>query len=106
MESPQIVYIQSLIAELKLQGLANDESCNREEERKKINIRVLNKKISGLYKQKIINQVEIVKLRNEKRNILDDYNFSNYIGLQCNRRLNNRFLILNNQLEDIINNNC
>jgi len=51
---------------LELQGLANDESGNREEERKKINIRVLNKKISGLYKQKIINLVEIDKLRNEK----------------------------------------
>ncbi|KAF0737856.1 hypothetical protein FWK35_00021032 [Aphis craccivora] len=60
MESPQIVCIQSLIAELELQ--------------------VLNKKISGLYKQKIINRVEIDKLRNEKRNILDEYNFSNYIG--------------------------
>ncbi|KAF0747710.1 Uncharacterized protein FWK35_00033305 [Aphis craccivora] len=79
-----------------------------EKKREKINIRVLNKKISGLYKQKIINQVEIDKLRNEKRNILDEYNFSNYIGLQCNKRLKNRFffLILNNQLEDIINNNC
>ncbi|KAF0760010.1 Uncharacterized protein FWK35_00021079 [Aphis craccivora] len=91
MESPQIIHIQSLIAKLELQGLANDESGNREEERKEINIRVLNKKISDLYKQKIINLVEIDKLRNEKRNILDDYNFSNYIGLQCNRRLHYHF---------------
>ncbi len=69
---------------------------NREEERKKIDIRVLNKKIHSLYKQKIINLVDIDRLRNEKRNILDDYNFSNYIDLQCNRRLRNRFSILNN----------
>lgn len=69
---------------------------NREEERKKIDIRVLNKKIHSLYKQKIINLVDIDRLRNEKRNILDYYNFSNYIDLQCNRRLRNRFSILNN----------
>jgi len=82
MESPQIIYIQSLIEELELKGLENDECGNREEERKKIDIRDLNKKIHGLYKQKKINLVEIDKLRSEKRNILDDYYFSNYIGLQ------------------------
>ena len=76
---------------------------NREEERKKIDIRVLNKKIHSLYKQKIINLVDIDRLRNEKRNVLDDYNFSYYIGEKCNRRIRYRSTILNNQLEDLIN---
>lgn len=43
MESPQSlqsIYIESLIEELELQGLENDESSNREEERKKIYLRV------------------------------------------------------------------
>lgn len=103
MESPQIVYLRSLIEELHLNVLENQKSVDQDEERKKIDIRALNKKINNLYKKKIIDLVEIDRLRKEKRDVLDEFHFSYYIGEKCNRRIRYRSTILNNQLEDLIN---
>lgn len=66
---------------------------------------MLNKKNCELYKEKVINLIEIDKLRDEKINILNQYNYFNYIGSKCDRYLDQRLSNLYSQLDDLKNGN-
>lgn len=102
----QIEYVNTKIEEILNQRQQNDEFSDREEETKKEKIRIINKKIRQAYKRKVVNPVEIINLRDEKNNILSEYNHFNFIGLQCDKRIRGKLSNLYDQLNDLKNGNC
>ncbi|KAE9544070.1 hypothetical protein AGLY_001759 [Aphis glycines] len=105
MESPLIRRIKLKIEELLDLERENGECEDREEKQKKEQIKILNKKIHQLYRQKVPDLVEIAELKDKKRNILYQYNYLKFISFKCDIRLGQHLSELYNVLDDIENGN-
>jgi hypothetical protein len=106
MESPQIRYIKSKIESFMIVQQENYIIHENDENQKKIDIRIINRKIKKLFKETELNLEEIVKLKSEKQHILSTYNLYNYCYTRCKLFIQTEKLKLYDELEDCINNNC
>lgn len=102
----RIELAEARIRELEDTKLENEVCLEGETKFKKEKISIINKRIRQIYKTSNPNLREISDLKEEKREILNFYDFYSYTVWKTNLSIGNHICDLENFIDDVKNNNC